>query len=676
MDEKKKRFIILGAGLAVLAVAASSALGRNTKDDEQEQRQLRALAERGAAAPAGDVLDTDDVLIRLASYEQRILSLEQDEKPSLMVPTADALSSYHGGEKVASVEDRIAESRSVPKDSVSLAEYTTIKKQLKQRISELETALQASEELIVELKKVRPSTAQLQAFEEERAKNSEIITKLTERISELERALEQPQVRNLGDADSRAKEELALAQQEILKLTDQRNRLIDRLRSMKNESSQHRAATRSEQEVVARLQGELRQAVDEGKSARDQIRALERQLGDYERLQREMALNNEKLSSLESANAQLKAEIGRLGTASENNAYLRKELEAAQNELKELRIEDRSKTAKLNTLSSKASRLAPELEKALAEKAELKERNSKLQAHLAELTSRQDGFEKSLATLRSENSKLTESSSRAEEQLSTVQGWVKSLRAEKEQLEADKKELTTKLEQATDLLKSLKDEREQHAKILSSKEEELQNINRQLSRAIQDTKELKTSLTAKEEELAKIPQLERELIDARNELLLKDTELARLGSSGSAGAELAAISAPEPRPAEGLKPRSGSEVLIVEVIPAKVNLRVGPGREHSPLLQIRKGSRLTVEHRQGDWYRVMTPEGKRAYIRTDVVRPVNAPPAAAAGARGKLKDLEPFGTVAPRGDEDASAGQGADEETQALDYLRSAIQRR
>ncbi|MCB0344387.1 MAG: SH3 domain-containing protein [Bdellovibrionales bacterium] len=676
MDGKKKKFLFIIAAVGALGFAASSALGSGTKQSDSRHASSQGAADAASSfGSAGDqTLDTDEVLIRLASYEQRILNLEQDERPNVMVPTATALSSYHGGEKIASVEDQIAKTQKSGSEAVSLSEHMMMKKQLKKRIEELETALQTSEELIVELKKVRPSTAQLKAFGEERAKNSEIITKLTERIQELERDINQPQVQDIDSADTRLKEELTEAQQQILKLTEQRNSLIDRMRAMKAESTQHREASESDQKTVAALKAELRQAQDDYKSVQDQLRAFERQLNDYERVQQELSSTNQKLAEFQSANAELKSQVAGLNTATENNAYLRKELESAQNELKEVKIEARSSSAKLNSLTSKTARIEPELEKARAENTELRERSAKMKAHLEELKQRQEDFEKTLATLRDNNTKLEQANSTSEQELATLKQWVKSIRDEKRSLESEKKDLTEKLDGAAAALRELKEKTEKSDGLISARDEELANTNRQLSRTIQDAKELEAKLAEKDKALDRIPELERELIEARNQLLLKETELARLSDAGQA--DRALVNTPARKPAAAVSSRPTADVLIVEVIPRKVNLRVGPGQEHSPLMQIRKGSRLTVEQRSGDWYRVMTPEGKRAYIRTDVVRPINSvQPSQRSDSRGQMRSLEPFGSVrspAPA----ASSSQDSDEESQALDYLRSSMQGR
>ena len=52
----------------------------------------------------------------------------------------------------------------------------------------------------------------------------------------------------------------------------------------------------------------------------------------------------------------------------------------------------------------------------------------------------------------------------------------------------------------------------------------------------------------------------------------------------------------------------------------KADLRLGPGKNHSALMSLRRGSRLAIEARQGEWYRVFAPNGQRAWIHSSLVR--------------------------------------------------------
>ena len=134
-------------------------------------------------------------------------------------------------------------------------------------------------------------------------------------------------------------------------------------------------------------------------------------------------------------------------------------------------------------------------------------------------------------------------------------------------------------------------------------------------------------------------KLEKDLIVARNELLLKERELKLFSRASTPRtrervATAMASSRTERRASEYNPQRTAppntysqssapSDVLVVEVIDSKVNLRSGPGEEHSPVMQVPLGSRLTVEAQEGEWYRVYTPTGSRAYIRSDLVKKIS-----------------------------------------------------
>jgi len=61
------------------------------------------------------------------------------------------------------------------------------------------------------------------------------------------------------------------------------------------------------------------------------------------------------------------------------------------------------------------------------------------------------------------------------------------------------------------------------------------------------------------------------------------------------------------------------EVKIATITVDKANLRSGPSKVHSPLMTISKGSRLVIETRIGDWYRVIAPNGSRAWANSSVI---------------------------------------------------------
>jgi hypothetical protein len=146
-----------------------------------------------------------------------------------------------------------------------------------------------------------------------------------------------------------------------------------------------------------------------------------------------------------------------------------------------------------------------------------------------------------------------------------------------------------------------------------------------------------------------VQQLRRELADAKSQLAAAEMEISRLStiiqdasrarlsikdSSASIG-NVATTSLPRPSsPKQVVQPSSVSALNSARAEPAdpvsdlqvatitveKADLRLGPGRNHSALMSLRRGSRLAVEARQGEWYRVFAPNGQRAWIHSSLVR--------------------------------------------------------
>lgn len=66
--------------------------------------------------------------------------------------------------------------------------------------------------------------------------------------------------------------------------------------------------------------------------------------------------------------------------------------------------------------------------------------------------------------------------------------------------------------------------------------------------------------------------------------------------------------------------KTPEDMPIITVSVEKANLRTGPGTQHSPIMEVSKESRLVMEKRLGDWYRVIAPNGTRAWISANVVK--------------------------------------------------------
>jgi hypothetical protein len=129
--------------------------------------------------------------------------------------------------------------------------------------------------------------------------------------------------------------------------------------------------------------------------------------------------------------------------------------------------------------------------------------------------------------------------------------------------------------------------------------------------------------------------LSRELEETRNRLIIAETEVERLSnvlaernkaslakyspnqartSAGSAPAASRVVTLPLPRPQQE---KMADDMLIATVVVDKVNLRTGPGKDNSPLMTVSKGTRLAIETRNGEWYRVVSPTGARAWVSSE-----------------------------------------------------------
>jgi hypothetical protein len=130
----------------------------------------------------------------------------------------------------------------------------------------------------------------------------------------------------------------------------------------------------------------------------------------------------------------------------------------------------------------------------------------------------------------------------------------------------------------------------------------------------------------------RVKQLEQQLIEAKSQLSAAEVEINRLsaitGSSSRARLAPRAVSQGEDRtvrtpPAvtrDVAPPAPSNDMQIATIAVDKADLRLGPGKNNSALMTLPRGSRLAVEARSGDWYRVFAPNGQRAWIHSSLVR--------------------------------------------------------
>ncbi|MCB0354924.1 MAG: SH3 domain-containing protein [Bdellovibrionales bacterium] len=204
-------------------------------------------------------------------------------------------------------------------------------------------------------------------------------------------------------------------------------------------------------------------------------------------------------------------------------------------------------------------------------------------------------------------------------------------------------------------MQDLKGDQAKLEKKLNSHEKSLETLRKSKAN-------LEGKLSATEK---RVTALLQELEETRDKLLVAETEVERLSHLISVrnikmfGDDVN----PKKVMAESLRAKEHSPLSsdpgvvnkskgmpIVTVISDKANLRTGPGTDNSPLMQIKKGTRLAVETRQGEWYRVIAPTGERAYIRSDMIRfgrSLDSSPSSTISVKGydEKADSDAFGLV-------------------------------
>jgi hypothetical protein len=131
----------------------------------------------------------------------------------------------------------------------------------------------------------------------------------------------------------------------------------------------------------------------------------------------------------------------------------------------------------------------------------------------------------------------------------------------------------------------------------------------------------------------------KEVNGSRNRLLVAETEVERLqgiidNKSRNIMTPISltapAVNKSEVKPLEEVTPenpllsvaqeqKASADMPIVTITARKANLRIGPRETDSPLMEVAYGTRLVVETRIGEWYRVIAPTGVRAWVSAKVV---------------------------------------------------------
>lgn len=243
---------------------------------------------------------------------------------------------------------------------------------------------------------------------------------------------------------------------------------------------------------------------------------------------------------------------------------------------------------------------------------------------------------------------------------------LKELQGQISQLEKEASNKKVKIETSNKKLKEnqtlLKEKVESLKKIQLYKKENLE-LNAELAKNKNQIQVLSKEL-GELKNSTKTSDLEREVISLRSKLKLKEEEVFALNKklgilpSSSPNPFARTVKKPieeknqtrtpninppkstvvSPRPAEVT-----TKDLTVKILVPKANLRTGPGEEHGVLQQIPMGVELLAEARAGEWYRVISPTGRRAFVSSKVVEPSTG-----KGKANTQKNLSPFTKRKPR----------------------------
>jgi hypothetical protein len=173
------------------------------------------------------------------------------------------------------------------------------------------------------------------------------------------------------------------------------------------------------------------------------------------------------------------------------------------------------------------------------------------------------------------------------------------------------------------------------------------------------TKIVKAANTAEPSD--KIIVLEQELQDARNKLLVAEAEIERLNNLVSNQKSPQPIAKNDSAlvfsTAYGAKESAEEDnyELVVTVVADKTSLRGSPDKSAMRIMELSEGARLKVEDRQGDWFRITTKSGTRAWVSAKDV------------AFGPTDSASPTNTVRIR----PIAVEQSDEEARAFDLIKN-----
>jgi hypothetical protein len=463
---------------------------------------------------------------------------------------------------------------------------------------------------------------------------------------------------------------LEQAQEELISEIIENNREIKSLQQRLNAPVEK---NNSVDNIAAKQNSILKFSLAEITKERDELR---NRLELTEKERANLELQNKRIDFLEQSNAKLietaakwkhEAKLASEASKVSDGSLIELNKQIAQQKAREEELQ-RNLASLLEESTNKEKLL---VNKVAREKA-LEEGINKLSITLDSTKNDLAQKESQLVDARSELSKLhalQESSTKLSNDYSRIESEKAKLELEFAKTKAAYTDLSSKEQRVSNELAELRSSS-------ANKDLQISTLKSELSAKGSSLDSCSADLAEKSKLQDKVTELERTVVEIKNELLTTTAELEMLQPKRASSREALkpALAANAATIATQPTPTAVTQTMIVEVSANKASLRNGPGTEHGELMHVQRGVRLTVEARQGDWYRVVTPTGERAYISKDlVIQPARVASAVSAAPVRKVplsknEALVPFGKVS-----EGDANNLSDSEKKALEALKRGI---
>jgi len=429
----------------------------------------------------------------------------------------------------------------------------------------------------------------------------------------------------------------------LRKERDAANTQIEELKESKGES---------ESSLVAKLNQERDKYRRDYELAQIQIQQLSQEKQGKLRLSDELDVLNKRSRSLQKEVERLEGERSQLAIELSKS---KSELESVRSGRSSLLQEAEALRSQAKKDSSRIAKLKSELSQGVSEhSAQTQQLKNELQASRAET----QGLDAAIKTLRSELAQSKTKNEEAQQKIVKLEKEITDLQSVKKSLAKEteaKEKLITDLADARKLLITRSNENDKlivKVRELKASDEkrdkEFALLKKSKAGQSEYIEQCDSQLSDARSKLIGYTELERQFVQLQNELLLKNTEI-EIYSGGKQGTDPDIGKSRVVRsPAQELRSRNSSSSsadnalrnpvivtpssapreLIVEITASKGQLRAGPGKEHGVLMHMREGARLVVEDKQGEWYRILTPTGTRAYVHQEIVKTVSQSPTA------------------------------------------------